>query len=265
MRDFTLQAYELYVGAIRRALSRFVRFDEYLTAPITDGSFCLVRHDVDRHPERALTMAMLERQLNISATYFFRTKRHTFRSHLIRRIAELGHEIGYHYESLSDANGNMQAALEDFARNLDRLREVSPIKTIAMHGRPLKPFDNRDIWRDPDRHNLLASKFGLLGEVYLDIDYSDIAYVNDTGRNWHSTKSNLSDRVRSNISADFRSGSEFLCYLKGTPHSKMVFQVHPERWNDGVAAWTGQLCKDMAINAVKAVLVRVRSGKEAHS
>ena len=28
----------------------------------------------------------------------------------------------------------------------DRMRQIVPVKTISMHGRPFKKYDNRDIW-----------------------------------------------------------------------------------------------------------------------
>ena len=38
----------------------------------------------------------------IKATYFFRTIPHTFKPETIKEIAGMGHEIGYHYENLSE-------------------------------------------------------------------------------------------------------------------------------------------------------------------
>src|SRR5690606_27946736 len=133
------------------------------------------------------------------STYYFRAKPNVFKPDIIRTILRYGHEIGYHYENLSDTNGDIKRALEDFEKNLLRFREITPITTISMHGRPLKPYDNRDLWRDPSRHALLKEQFGILGEIYLDIDYSDIAYISDTGRNWTADVANVRDKVHSNL------------------------------------------------------------------
>jgi len=59
----------------------------------------LLRHDVDRKPEKALMMVEIERELGISGTYYFRTTKEVFK-------AEIMHEIGYHYEVLDKAKGN---------------------------------------------------------------------------------------------------------------------------------------------------------------
>lgn len=97
MRDFTLNAYRHYLGAIKNSYLNILRFDDYFKLDPKPASFCLIRHDVDRRPHNALRMAKLEHSEGLRATYFFRTKRHTFVSDIISTIASLGHEIGYHY------------------------------------------------------------------------------------------------------------------------------------------------------------------------
>ena len=254
MRDFTLEVYKSYLQAIRASYSNILRFDEFFMAKTIPESFCLIRHDVDRKPKNALQMARLEKEAGIQATYYFRTKPHVFNPEIIKNIVKLGHEIGYHYESLSDANGNMSLAIKDFEMNLSKFREITPIQTISMHGRPFKSFDNRDIWRDQKNHRLLSENYGILGEVYLDVDYQNIAYINDTGRNWSSTQSNKRDQVNSLIQSDFENGKALSKYLNTDPHPKLVFQIHPERWAGTLTGYAIQWLKDMAINLVKTFL-----------
>jgi hypothetical protein len=254
MRDFTLAAYEEYLRAIKSSYKNILTFSEYFSAEPKPESFCLIRHDVDRKPGNALRMAELENGMSVKSTYYFRVKSHTFKPEIITGIAGLRHEIGYHYESLSDTDGDMLLALKDFVDNLRKLREIVSVRTIAMHGRPLKPYDNRDMWRGGDSHNRLVNEYGVLGEVYLDIDYTDIAYINDTGRNWTSGRFNRRDKVVSNIKADFENGESLLGYLSSTPASKMVFQIHPERWEGDVVSWVIQYFSDTAVNMVKRCL-----------
>lgn len=251
MRDFTLTSYRRYLLAIKKSVPTFITFSELMSQPEKYPSFCLVRHDVDRKPINALKMAELEKQLGIKSTYYFRYKSHTFKPDLMKKIEAMGHEIGYHYENLSDYNGNIDLALNDFEKNLKEFRKHVNVRTISMHGRPLKKFDNRDLWRDNERHSLLKNKYEILGEVYLDIDYSDIAYVNDTGRNWTNGKSNIRDKVSSNIEVDFQTSEELIHYLDTRIHKKICFQIHPERWDDNLLDWLVQLGKDSTINTLK--------------
>ena len=247
--DFTLQRYEEYLRALRRKFGRTVPFRELMGRDLPPR-FCALRHDVDRKAFRALEMARLEYGLGLVASYYFRVP-YTFDVNVIRGIEDLGHEIGYHYENLSETNGDMDAALEDFGNKLGQLREVANVTTCCMHGRPLKPYDNRDLWRDPARHSLLQERFGILGELYLDIDYTDIAYINDTGRNWTTGRANRRDHVDSSISASFDSGDELLAYFRERPHDRLVFQVHPERWTNSWAGFAAQWSLDAATNMAK--------------
>ena len=60
----------------------------------------ILRHDVDRLPGNALKMAGLEHGMDIAATYYFRAVPVSWDEGIIREIAGMGHEVGYHYENL---------------------------------------------------------------------------------------------------------------------------------------------------------------------
>ena len=120
-----------------------------------------------------------------------------------------------------------------------------------MHGRPLLPYDNRDMWRSEARKRILREQFSIIGEVYLDISYQNLAYISDTGRNWRSGKNNIRDMVVSEIETEFDTGRAMLSYFSEAPHSPLVFQTHPERWTDNVSGWAVQWLTDEAINFLK--------------
>ncbi len=262
MIGFALQTYTHYLRAIKSSYQNIFRFDEYFLLEEKPENFCLIRHDIDRNPRNALLMAEVENKFGIQASYYFRTKRISFKPDIITKISALGHEIGYHYESFSDMDGNSVAALLDFGNNLKKIRRIAPVKTISMHGRPLSRFDNRDLWRDSLNHSLLKDKFNILGEIYLDIDYTDIAYINDTGRNWYSDKSNLRDRVDSKIKINFKNNNELLEYLRNKPHSKLVFQIHPERWSNNLIDWVYRFIVDNIVRCLKDVVRILNQGQK---
>lgn len=256
MRDFTLSAYAQYLEAIVENFSNVLTCQQCMLQKdsLKDGSFCVLRHDVDRRPNNALHMARLESRLGVNSTYYFRMKPHTFKSPLIEKIEALGHEIGYHYECLAKARGDLEKAYELFRQELAEMRKFVEVNTIAMHGSAGSGIDNRDLWRDSKFRKKTFKKLNLVGEVYLDIDYSDILYLTDTGRNWHSTKNNLRDKVESNVQMDFHSGTQLLEYLKGSAHPRLILQTHPERWSNTLAGWGIDYARDKCINVLKKVL-----------
>ena len=254
MRDFTLESYSRYLDAIKKSYPLILRLDRYFKFDLKPDSFCLIRHDVDRKPRNALKMARLEKAAGITSTYFFRTKKHVLDAKIVSAIAAMGHEIGYHYESLADAKGDMQNAIKDFEYNLQRLRNITPVSTVCMHGRPLSAYDNKSLWASAENHEKLICEYHVLGEVYLDIDYSDIAYITDTGRNWSSQKANRRDRVQSEISLKISNGQSLLDYLNNEPNPKLVFLAHPERWTDNYFEYAIQYSVDSFANLVKALI-----------
>lgn len=257
MKDFTLRQYKKYLEILKSRGFEFIRIDDYIKNDLKGvNNLCVLRHDVDRRPYHSLAMAKLESDMGIKATYYFRAKNCSFKPAIMEEINSLGHEVGYHYETLSDKNGDFTEAYKLFEKNLNKFRDIAPIKTISMHGRPLSPIDNRDLWSSEIGKKKMK-ELKLLGEVYFEIDYTNIAYISDTGRNWTSGKSNLRDSVTSDIDTNFKDSIELEKFFNKF-EGQICFQVHPERWDDSFVGWGIQYLKDSGINVIKTVLRAIR-------
>jgi len=251
LRDFTLDAYQAYLKAIKKSYRSIIRFDEYFSSDPKPGQFCMIKHDVDRRPYHAVRMALLENELGVQSTYYFRAKSHTFLPDVMKQIHRLGHEIGYHYESLSDAQGSIIEAVRDFEANLKKFRAIVPVRTTAFHGRPLSRYDNRALFRLMRQKGASVSDFDLLGDANEGIDYTGILYVSDTGRTWDSAKNKIRDTVRSDVKVNVAEGSMLLTYLRSQPHPKLILLTHPERWSHNSVDWIIQALKDGMTNGIK--------------
>ena len=62
-----------------------------------------------------------------------------------------------------------------------------------MHGSPRSPWDSKDLWKHYDYRD-----FGIIGEPYFDIDFSEVLYLTDTGRRWDGNKVSVRDKVLPN-------------------------------------------------------------------
>jgi hypothetical protein len=155
MRDFTLHAYQQLLETLKAKQLPIYTFEEVCKNK-PSGAYIVLRHDVDAKPENSLQTAKLEAALNIKATYYFRIVKQSNQPEIIREIAFMGHEIGYHYEDLSICNGNAEKAIRNFKENLNYFRQFYPVKTICMHGSPRSHFDNRNLWHI-EKWELLAS------------------------------------------------------------------------------------------------------------
>ena len=134
-----------------------------------DFDSLVLRHDVDRLPGNSLRIARMEADMGMPGIYYFRAVPESWDERIILEIAGLGHEIGYHYESLTTCNGDIDEAYKDFCKNLEAMRRLVPVRSICMHGSPRSPYDSKDIWKKYDYHAL-----GIDYEPYLDSDFSKV-------------------------------------------------------------------------------------------
>lgn len=266
MRDFSTQMYTHFLQQVLQTKYQAVSLHEWCEG-VQHHHTIILRHDVDRFPQRALTLARIEHALGVNSTYYFRYKRNIFLPEIVTAIASLGHEIGYHYEVLADAGGNIDKARELFKSNIDHMRTVVPITTAAMHGRPLSPYREVDFWN----HASLAD-YNLTGEAYLSFRGASIPYLNDTGRSWQDGVHNLRDKMLTDSSdagtqhastheklAHIRTTEQLITEIKTEAHPVLYLSFHPERWPEGLAAQTLSAFQDSVFNAIKRILRGVRN------
>ncbi len=214
--------------------------------------FILMRHDVDRTPEHALVTAKIEHELGIKSTYYFRTKKSILKPDIITQIKNLGHEIGYHYETLSNSNGDFEKAIKLFQSDLNKFRKICEIKTISMHGKPLSKYDNRELWKKYDFRD-----FGIIGEAYLSAR-DDLNYFSDTGRTW-DFRNKLRDYVSCKTERAFADITDDLIQLiEQKKLSNFYILTHPERWPSNFVGWSFSYSADLSTNLGKKILTRHR-------
>jgi len=247
--DFTLNKYKELCEVISQNYTP-ITVEEYL-GERPEGHIVILRHDVDRRPETALRMAEVEKEFGIRSTYYFRMRNGVFVPDIIRKIADLGHEIGYHYETLDKAKGDFAKAIEIFQRELEDFRRIYDVKTICMHGNPLTPWVNRDIWSEYD-----FTEFGIIGEPYISIDYSKVYYFTDTGRKWNSSFS-VKDAVGSQNSVKVKSTDELIVLLENKKFERLCILTHPNRWSDSFTEWIAEFVWQNTKNIVK-ILIKKR-------
>ena len=248
-RDFTFDIYEQLLQVGLDAGYEHITVREYLSSGELPERFIIHRHDVDRKPENALAMAQLEAEYDIPSTYYFRTIEKTFKPDMISEIEELGHEIGYHYEDMDRAGGDVSEAHESFADEIDRIREYAMIDTICMHGNPLTAYDNRNMWSN----EYGFERYDLLGEAYLSIDFANVTYFSDTGRTWEDGALKIKDHTMGEGVKEItaKSTPDLLEILRAQRIQRICILSHPNRWANGFLEYMGESSKDAMINLGK--------------
>ena len=242
MMDFTLIQYD----ALLEALKSY------------DFETLILRHDVDLLPGNSLRAARLEAAKGMFGIYYFRAVPESWDEAIIREIAALGHEVGYHYESLTTCCGDVDKAYEDFCKNLEALRKLVPVRSICMHGSPRSPYDSKDIWKKYDYKAL-----GIESEPYLDTDFSKVFYLTDTGRRWDGYKVSVRDKIPqyqdewTARGLTFHTTDDIIDGLRrGVLPKDLMVTVHPQRWNPFGFEWCKELALQNAKNIVKRLIVK---------
>lgn len=249
--DFTLDKYRALCKTLKASGYTPVTLSEYFINDHLPERFVILRHDIDRKPWNACKTAAIEHDHGLKSTYYFRAKKAVFKTDVIRSVASMGHEIGYHYETLSDANGDYTRAIELFGRCLEQFRKVADIKTICMHGAPLSSYDNRDLWK---HYNFMD--FGLLGEAYLSIG-KDLCYFSDTGRTWDMGRK-IRDRMPSAIELKADTTDSLIKIIADGNVRHLYILTHPERWSANGGEWAVNYAKDSLFSAGKRAISAFR-------
>lgn len=233
------------------------KYRELLLA-LKDYGEVVLRHDVDMKPHNSLKTARIEKELGWKAVYYFRAVPESWDEAIIREIASMGHEIGYHYESLTTCDGDLEAAYRDFCENLENLRKLAPVSSICMHGSPKSKWDSRDLWKHYDYRQL-----GIVAEPYLDTDFSKVFYLTDTGRRWDGYKVSVRDKIPQFQEEWIKRGWTYHTtddILKAIENKTLpihlMMTTHPQRWTDGKWPWLWELASQSVKNVAKMALVK---------
>lgn len=251
--DFTLQKYEQLCKAMISSKYKIMTVKEYLLNPDQKGNIIILRHDVDRFPHYAYRIALIEHKFKINSTFYFRKIPGTFNPNIIQKIADLGNEIGYHYEVLAKSKGNMKKAIKLFKKELDEFNKIIKIKTISMHGSPLSQWNNSDLWKE---YNF--KKFGLLGDAFLSIDYNKVRYFSDTGRTWNSQKFNIRDKINSATNFEIETTDELIKIIKEQKLKRIALNIHPHRWTKNKIEYLSIYILDIIFNLIKFLIIKIR-------
>lgn len=251
--DFTITTYKNLLIALQNEGFVFQTFSEFILKP--ENKSIVLRHDVDLLPQNSFRFAKIQSEMGIKGTYYFRAVPESWDESIILEIASLGHEIGYHYESLTTCNGDIDSAYHDFCDNLNLLRKLTKVETICMHGSPRSPYDSKDIWEKYDYKSL-----DLIGEPYFDVNYNEVFYLTDTGRRWDGYKVSVRDKIPIHQERWNKNGLQFRSTKDITNRAhklpdQIMFTFHPQRWHKSFLPWIKELVFQNLKNVVKMFFV----------
>ena len=112
--DFTAKIYVELIESLQSAGFSFKSFSDFLINP--KDKAVILRHDVDLLPTNSLQFARIQADLGIKGSYYFRAVPESWDEEIIKEIASLGHEIGYHYETMDQVSSKFKVEGFKFAK-----------------------------------------------------------------------------------------------------------------------------------------------------
>jgi hypothetical protein len=257
--DFTFNKYKEILEAISKSDYRVLGIRDFLLLEKKPTKVLILRHDVDVNSFEQIKYAKLEKEYGISTTYYFRYTKEIFNIPVINEIHSLGHEIGYHYEVLTKARGDLTKSIQLFKEELHHYQKEWNTVTVCPHGGAyvenvngysiknllslifmffkkkeiFSRWKNYDIWTNSSIHD-----FGLIGDAYQSIDFSNILYLSDTGRSWDNKYKRI-DRVTSSVRNDseIKKSDDVIRLIKSENVDNIYLLIHFEQWKDNLRDW----------------------------
>lgn len=233
--DFTFSQYRRLVHSFLDKEYKIISYYDFLSG-FYKGRLLILRHDIDRVTPATCLMAEFEKSLGIKSTYYFKENDGVFPQSTINKVTSAGHEAGYHYQDLYIKKGDPDKAIRAFEKNLNTLRNICKVDTICMDGYVLSKWDNRELWKKYNYRD-----YGILGETYLDTDFSKVLYLTETGRKWNAeNKSRYDKTIDKTLYSKFKYKNTN--QLIESIHSDelpdvIMMTIHPQRWHDHFGPW----------------------------
>jgi hypothetical protein len=147
--------------------------------------------------------------------------------------------------SLSDDPGYGSCGCCDAQQQKTRIL-VEPVirKTLSR-------INNLDLRQTHDYKAL-----GIVGEPYLDVDFTQVFYLTDTGRRWNHAGAGIRDRVGSGFDIRVNSTGHLMALAReGRLPERVMINTHPQRWEDRALPWVKELVWQNVKNGVKKIVL----------
>ena len=183
--EFTYQAYRGLLSHLRESGYIFTDYHGYSAHP----RCVILRHDIDNSLSQAVRLAEIEAAEGVHSTWFvllrtdFYNPASAVSQRQLRRICELGHELGLHFDEAVYPAGAPEETVGHILHERDILSSIlgMPITTVSMH-RPSKATLEADL-RIPGMVNSYGQTF-----------FHDFKYLSDSRRRWREP---VEDIIRS--------------------------------------------------------------------
>jgi hypothetical protein len=240
-----------------------IRIDEISEQP-SNGSWISIKHDVETNVEKAFEIAKIENKYNIRATYYIQSYLLHDNFKLLKKIADLGHEVSYHYDVLDANNGDINMAIKEFSDTITKFKEFGfKVNTVCPHGNPLMLRNGWSSNKDFFRNSNVVSQFPDIFDVIIQANKvikDQFVYISDAGYSWKLIGNVDSNDTINNGDIEIGTVEEMIDLIGF--HDKIIVSSHPHRWCKSYTAALLQLVKFKVIRFLAKNLSKINFFKK---
>tara|TARA_R110002073_G_scaffold121180_1_gene263480 strand:+ start:761 stop:1507 length:747 start_codon:yes stop_codon:yes gene_type:complete len=126
--------------------------------------FCVLRHDIEFSIDRALTLARIENELDVTSTYTVQLRNNTYNAlsqkniEAVQEIKKLGHQIGLHQNPPKMSDNELIKYIQKDIETLEHYYGFS-VDRFAFHRCGSNPKLLENYVKVPDKINCYAKEF----------------------------------------------------------------------------------------------------------
>ena len=225
-----------------------------------DKDWVAIKHDVETDLDRALMIARIEANYGIKATFFVQSYLLKGNEKYLKRIAELGHEVTYHYDVLDANHGDFDLAVREFRHWVGEFQRLGfSVSSVCPHGNPIMSRNGWDSNKDFFRDKRVASQFSNIFDLVVqgkERIKRDYLYVSDAGYGFKVISDIVGNDQVASQDIPLSSIDELIQLVASS--STVVISTHPHRWFDSSIAAEFSKIRFFAIKKVATYAGRSR-------
>lgn len=226
-------------------------------------NYIVLKHDVETDVNKAYLMAKIEHKYGHKGSYYVQAylleKEENIK--MLKEMAEMGHEVSYHYDVLDSNKGDVEKALIEFDKNKNTFEENGfQLNTLCQHGNPVVErvgyTSNRDFFRNP----LVQEKYPDLSDIMVNFKQkhqTDYVYFSDAGRKFKMIYDPINNDIANSDDKNI-TYPDLNALLKVIEKDKAyIISTHPHRWCNSALIYILKATAFKTIKFVAKILMKI--------
>ena len=187
MNPFSYNEYKNIITLVKQHLP-IKDFAQVLLSPGHGSRFCVLRHDIEFSIDRALILARIEKDLEVTSTYTVQLRNNTYNAlsqkniEAIQEIKKLGHHIGLHQNPPKMSDKELVKYIQKDIETLEHYYGFE-VDRFAFHRCGSNPGILKKYVEVPNKINCYAKEFFHYFEGERPDDFR-VHYLADSNHKW---------------------------------------------------------------------------------